>query len=346
MEERINSLSKLGVVLKSVGKMESWKGFDLGLTEEEFEKLKGIVRTVNVFNGWFTSREVEHSFQAWGELLDRENLMNWINRYSTDSASNKTVGIIMAGNIPMVGFHDLLCTYILGQKAKVKLSSDDDKLIPAVLDVLRLFDPALDEKIELIQGKLEGIDAVIATGSNNTSRYFEQYFGKYPNIIRKSRTSIAVLDGNESEEELKGLSEDIFRYYGLGCRNVTKVYVPKGYNLDNIFGGLYDHRFVTDNNKYANNYDYHKAVFLMEKYDVIENGFILLRREESFYSPVGTLNYEEYEDLDEVKKLLNDRSEEIQCVVSKTDISFGQAQKPQLWDYADNVDTIEFLLGL
>lgn len=340
---RINKLSKLGKVMLAIGREESWSGFDLGVTKEEYEMLQVVVNTAKVYNGWFEPREVRRAFEAWGNMLTTANLKQWMNRYEEEVKAPKTIAIIMAGNIPLVGWHDLLAVYLSGHKAKVKLSSDDDKLIPALLRILGLFDESLSEVIEISGTKLTGFDAVIATGSNNTSRYFEQYFSGYPNIIRKNRTSVAVLSGNETEEDLKALADDVFAYFGLGCRNVTKIYMPQGYDINNVFGGLFHWQDIVNNKKYGNNYDYHKAVFLLEGYDVLENGFILMKQDKSLVSPIGTLYYEFYESENELRAALKEREEEIQCTVSKTDIPFGKAQSPQLWDYADGVDTMAFL---
>lgn len=347
LEHRVNALEKLGRILYSVGSNESWGGFDMGVTEEEYLGLSEMTKTVRIFNGWFTEKEVKNSFVAWGSQLTKENLSKWLGKYTLDdTVVDKHVGIIMAGNIPLVGLHDFVCAYVSGVKSKVKLSSDDDKLFPALLNIMNHFDDTIKDRTEIIQAQLKDIDGIIATGSNNTSRYFEQYFGKYPNIIRKNRTSIAIITGEESEEELKGLAEDVFAYYGLGCRNVTKLFLPENYDLNKLFNAFFDFQYVAENNKYANNYDYHKAVFMMEQYDLIENGFLIMKEDQSLHSPIGTLYYEFYLDNKAIESHVKEFQEEIQCVVSSKEIPFGKAQRPELWDYADNVDTIEFLLSL
>ena len=345
--QRVKALDKLGKILSSIGENRNWKGFDLGITENEYNDLEELTRSVRVFNGWFTEKEVKNSFKAWGSQLSLQNIEKWIKSYALeDIQSNKKVGIIMAGNIPLVGFHDYLCCYVAGYKSKIKLSSDDDKLFPALLNILNHFDNTVLERSEIVIAQLKNIDGVIATGSNNSSRYFEQYFGKYPNIIRKSRTSVAIITGTETEEELQGLANDVFAFYGLGCRNVTKVFLPKGYDLDNLFRAFFPFQYVSENNKYANNYDYHKAVFIMEQYDLLENGFLIMKEDQSLHSPIGTLYYEYYSDAKAIQDHLRQFDENIQCIVSKNHIPFGKAQNPELWDYADNVDTIDFLLGL
>lgn len=347
IQKKIKVLMKLGAVMKSIGEQSPWGGFDTGITEEEYELLDLWTAKSKVYNGWFEEKEVRRAFAAWGEALTANNLTKWIGNYCVaPGTQQKTIAIIMAGNIPMVGLHDLLCVYLTGNKALIKLSSDDDKLIPALLNVWSCFDTAIKEDVQIALGKMENFDAVIATGSNNSSRHFEEYFGKYPNIIRKNRTSVAVIDGSESEEELKALADDIFAYYGLGCRNVTKLYLPKGYDLNNIFGALFHYKNVTDNKKYGNNYDYHQAVFLLEQYDILENGFILLKQDAGLTSPIGTLYYDSYEDKDALYENLNTISNQIQCIVASDKVPFGEAQNPQLWDYADGVDTMQFILGL
>ncbi|CAG5079862.1 acyl-CoA reductase [Parvicella tangerina] len=345
-ESKINALVNLGKVMGALGKDIEWEGFDLGITEEEFNSLKRTVNQAKIYNGWFESSEVKRAFRAWGEVLNEENIKKWLGQYELIYTHSKRVAIIMAGNIPLVGLHDLVCVYLSGHQAKVKMSSDDDKLLPALIEVWSLFDDELSKSVQLAGPKIGEFDAVIATGSNNTARHFEQYFGGYPNIIRKNRTSVAVLSGSESDEELKSLADDIFAYFGLGCRNVTKLYLPKGFDLDKVFGGLFHWQDVVNNKKYGNNYDYHKAIFLLEGYDVLENGFVLMKEDEALSSPIGTLYYEFYEDESALRDQLKSKEHEIQCIVSQRDIPFGDAQRPCLWDYADGVDTMEFLKRL
>ncbi|MFT7157123.1 MAG: hypothetical protein ACI8Q1_002138 [Parvicella sp.] len=345
IQDKISVLSKLGKVLLHIGNEDEWTGFEWGITEDEYLSVQGVIGQAKLYNGWFEKREVLRAFTSWGKALTPENLEKWISNYEINDSS-KTVGLILAGNIPLVGFHDMISVYLSGHKSLVKLSTDDSKLIPEIIKIWSLFDVDVFENIKFTLGRMENFDAIIATGSNNTARYFEQYFGSYPHIFRKNRTSVAVITGEETEEELILLGDDIFAYYGLGCRNITKLYVPFSYNLDKVFGAIFPYKNVTDNNKYGNNYDYHKAIFLMEQYDVIENGFILLKEDEGLTSPIGTLYYERYDSLEELKTKLWELEENIQCLVSSTDIPFGKAQHPELWDYADGVDTMEFLSSL
>jgi len=309
---------------------------------------KSEIERAQHYNGWFSEENCVHAFQEWGNTLTNENIETWLNNYDLESNTEKTVALIMAGNIPLVGFHDLLCVLITGNKALVKLSSNDQKLIPLLIDYLIEIEPFFKDRVTFTKEKLENYDAVIATGSNNTARYFEYYFSKKPNIIRKNRNSIAVLNGKETTEELTALGEDIFRYFGLGCRSVSKIYIPKAYKIDIFFKAIYLHKDIINHNKYANNYDYNKAVYLMSEFKILDNGFLILKEEESFGSPIASLFYEYYEDYTTLRKKLESEQDKIQCIVSTSlsegDIPFGKTQKPSLNDYADGVDTIDFLL--
>jgi hypothetical protein len=257
----------------------------------------------------------------------------------------------MAGNVPCVGLHDMLCVLITGHHFVGKVSSKDAGLMQAVIDLLLAIEPSFSSYISLSESRLENFDAVIATGSDNTSRYFEYYFGKYPNIIRKNRHSIAVLSGNETYEELHHLATDIFAYYGLGCRNVSKILVPKDYNLADLLNHFDDYKHLINHNKYANNYEYHRAMYLMNMVEHLDTGFALIKPDESLGSPVGVIYYQHYSNLDGILNYIDTHTEQLQCVVSTIEgipnsIPFGQAQNPLLTDYADGIDTIEFLATL
>jgi hypothetical protein len=313
------------------------------------QNLKEIVARAGHHNGWFTEDNILFSLQQWGDLLTEENLKDWLSKYSFNkNIEPKTVGVVMAGNIPLVGFHDFLCVLLSGNKVLAKLSSNDKILLPYLSNYLMEQAPSLSDKIEFVDGRMENFDAVIATGSNNTSRYFEYYFGNKPNIIRKNRNSVAILTGNESEEELKALGEDIFRYYGLGCRNVSKIYVPKGYDFNGLFNALFHYKDIIHQHKYANNYDYNKAVYLMSQFKILDNGFLVLKEDDSLTSPISALFYSYYDDESTLRKMLQEIEEQIQCVVSAkdSDVNFGDTQKPSVSDYADGIDTMEFLLKL
>ncbi len=301
-------------------------------------------------NNWFTPDNVHFSISSWAEALTEININQWLSEYTFIEKAPKNVGLILAGNIPLVGFHDFLSVLISGNNVLVKTSSKDDYLIKFLAKYLIALDHRFNEKITFVEDKLENYDAVIATGSNNTARYFEYYFKDKPSIIRKSRNSVAVLTGNETPEEMTLLSEDVFRYFGLGCRNVSKIFVPKNYNFDAFFNGMYAQKDVIYYEKYANNYDYNKAVFLMSNFQLLDNEFLTIKEDISHASPISSVFYEYYEDINEVKTRLQQDAEMIQCVVSNGSIEnsvyFGNTQKPNLWDYADNVDTRQFLINL
>ncbi len=335
LNQRINAFVDLG---KFLGKIES---------ENEFES---ILRKAEAENGWFTQENIKFALKNWGDALSKENLQRWISKYKIEDIEPKTVAIIMAGNIPLVGFHDFLSVLISGNKVLAKLSSNDKTLLPFLSEYLISVEPEFKNYIEFTDGKLENFDAIIATGSNNTARYFEYYFGKYPNIIRKNRNSAAILTGNETEEELKNLADDIFTYFGLGCRNVSKLYIPENYDFEAFFKGMFSWKEIIHNHKYINNYDYNKAVYLMDSFPLLDNEFMLLKEDTAFSSPISVVFYEKYNSLEDLSKELEEQSENIQCIVSKAginnEIPFGKAQNPELWDYADGIDTIEFLLKL
>jgi hypothetical protein len=301
-------------------------------------------------NNWFTPDNVHFSISSWAEALTENNLNHWLSSYSFVNTNPKNVGLILAGNIPLVGFHDFVSVLVSGHNVLVKTSSKDDYLIKFLAKYLIALDERFKDKITFVEGKLEGFDAVIATGSTNTSRYFEFYFKDKPSIIRKSRNSIAVLTGKETPEQMTLLSEDVFRYFGLGCRNVSKLFVPKNYNFDAFFNGMFAQKDVIYYEKYANNYDYNKAVFLMSNFQLLDNEFLTIKEDTSHASPISSVFYEYYEDVNEIKERLQQDAEIIQCVVSNgiidNSVYFGETQKPKLWDYADNVDTLAFLNNL
>jgi len=315
-----------------------------------FDNFITLIELSQSHNGWFTPEQVYYAIQSWAEALSEENLNLWLSKYNFSEVKTKTVGLILAGNIPLVGFHDFLSVLISGHKVLVKTSSNDQYLIKFLAQYIIAINPEIENYITFTEGKLEGFDAVIATGSNNTARYFEYYFKNKPSIIRKNRNSVAVLTGTETHEELVNLGEDIFRYFGLGCRNVSKLFIPKGYNFEAFFKAMYEQRDVIYYEKYANNYDYNKAVFLMSKFQLLDNEFLIIKEDSSYASPISSVFYEYYDTIEEIQKQLDNDADQIQCIVSSNNIEksipFGQTQKPNLWDYADNVDTLEFLLKI
>ncbi len=311
-------------------------------------ELEQIVSSAKHHNRWFTEDNMLFALNSWSKQLTEDRLNKWLSRYDLSKNKQKKVAIIMAGNIPLVGFHDFLAALITGNSVLAKLSSSDTRILPFIARYLMHHEPYFENKIEFIEGRLEDFDVVIATGSNNTSRYFEHYFGKYPNIIRRNRNSVAVLTGKETKEQLTALGKDIFRYYGLGCRSVSKLFVPDGYDFDFFFKAIYEYHTITDSIKYANNYDYNKAVYLMSDFKLLDNGFLILKEDKSYSSPIASLFYECYGTLNEIKQKLTIDSEQLQCIVSdgvfQYEIAFGETQEPSLSDYADGVDTVEFLL--
>ncbi|MGB7784861.1 MAG: acyl-CoA reductase [Salinimicrobium sp.] len=350
IQERKEKLEILGKFLGQFTTAGIEKKEGIPHNDPYFELVKQKAEAAIHHNGWFNLENVLFSMQQWSKALTAENLDQWLSSYHLENITPKTVGIIMAGNIPLVGFHDFLSVIISGHKALVKLSSNDQVLLPVIADYLTTIAPEWKASVEFVKDtgrKMEKFDAVIATGSNNTARYFEYYFKDKPSIIRKNRNSVAILTGKETEEELNALAEDIFRYYGLGCRNVSKLYVPQDYDFDAFFKAMYSWNSIINQDKYANNYDYNKAVYLMSMFKLLENGFLILKEDKSFGSPIGTLFYERYSDLDSLKQELQAQKEQIQCVVSRdlfeNEVDFGKTQEPKLWDYADNVDTLEFL---
>tara|TARA_B100000508_G_scaffold118450_1_gene98541 strand:- start:55457 stop:56509 length:1053 start_codon:yes stop_codon:yes gene_type:complete len=340
----IKTLSVLGEAMVLWGENKPKESFNKFVAEPYFDQMNSIIQSEQHHNGWFTPENVRESLLNLGLLLTEENLSNWINEYNF-KGGGKRVGLIMAGNIPLVGFHDFISTLLSGNDAIVKLSSDDKRLLPELISILQDLQPELKDRIEIVE-KLTKVDAVIATGSNNSARYFEKYFGHLPNIIRMNRTSVAVLTGDESEEELKELGKDIFTYYGLGCRNVSHLLLPKDFDLDRIFSSIIDYGEIINHNKYANNYDYYKAIYLMNREEILENGFVLTRESDELFAPIAVLHYQRYTDKNEVDKFLSKHKGEIQAVVGRENIPFGKAQSPRINDYADGVDTMAFLSEL
>jgi len=302
-----------------------------------------------LYNNWFTIDMQMQAINAWARLLSQQNLENWLKPYQlTEPNSPKTVAIIMAGNIPMVGFHDLLSVLITGNIALVKLASDDSKLMKWVIEQIIEIEPSFQNFIRFAEDyQLKDFDAVIATGSNNSNRYFEYYFRNKPNLLRKNRKSLAVLTGEESSEELEALADDVFMYFGMGCRNVSKLLVPKGYNLEPMFIAFEKYKDIIHHNKYANNYTYHKALFLMNQDPHLDNNFLIVKQDDSLDSPLSVLMFSIYESTADILAFLDLHKDHIQCVVGNTPesgrIPFGKSQQPELWDYADGVDTIKFL---
>ncbi|MBC9797075.1 acyl-CoA reductase [Sinomicrobium weinanense] len=350
LDKNITAFVKLGNFLIQFSDKENNKREGVEHNELFYDGFCHQLQLAREHNGWFTKDNLAFALGQWSRALSRENLTHWLSAYKTSPASSKRVAVIMAGNIPLVGFHDFMSVLLCGHSVIVKQSSNDRHLLPYLAKYLEYAEPSFKGKIAFTEDKLEEFDAVIATGSDNTSRYFEYYFSKKPNIIRKNRNSVAVITGKETEEQLAALGEDIFRYFGLGCRNVSKLFVPENYDFDPFFKAIYSFRDILEVQKYTNNYDYNKAVYLMSLFKLRENGFLMLKEDKNYSSPIATLFYETYSDSESLQKKLTEDSEKIQCVVasgfSDNEVAFGKTQKPELWDYADGVDTVEFLLKI
>jgi len=359
LNERLNILEKLGQALG-----HSSDDIDM-LCQSAFQK-----------NNWFTPENIKFAAKVWAETLTKENLLQWVSHYPNLHSSPLSFGegpglrriaVINAGNIPFAGMHDLLSVFISGHQYIGKNSSDDPYLMPYIVDHLVSIDGRLKDHFEFAD-RLVGtdinfkpqssnrkpFDAIIATGSNNSAHYFEYYFRDYPHIIRRNRNAVAVLTGKETNEELQLLGEDIFRYFGLGCRNVSKLYVPKGYDFNNFFEAIYSFSPLMQHNKYMNNFDYNNTILLMNKIPFLQNGFLIIREEKQIASPISVLHYEHYHDTEQLSKNLDEMQEQIQCVVTNEEmvfktvlhdrvVSLGEAQHPSLGDYADGVDTVKFL---
>ncbi|MFM1888072.1 MAG: hypothetical protein RL501_359 [Bacteroidota bacterium] len=315
------------------------------------KSLGPLITQTTAKNGWFTADQIAFSLRHWGSLLQEKPLNDWVGSIAFQESTSTTVLIIAAGNIPLVGFHDILVTYLSGHKCVIKPASNDPILTPYFVHRLAELDPTCTERLYITQEIVGAFDAVIATGSDNSARYFNHYFGSKPNLIRRNRYSCAVLTGAETQEELALLGEDIFRYFGLGCRSVSKLWVPEGYDFSKFFHGIYPWADIINHHKYANNYEYNKAVYMMSTIPLWDNGFLLLKSDDrTSGSPIGTLNYQTYTSLEQVNRALRDQKDQLQCIVGPKDIphslGFGLTQRPLLHEYADGIDPINFVLSL
>ncbi len=318
------------------------------------EKFNQLISKEKDHNAWFTPENVRFALGSLADALKEEQFRQWLSAYDLkgkDPERILNIGVIMAGNIPLVGFHDFISVIFSGHRLTAKLSAKDDRLFPVILEMLIFLNPAFGTIVHFEDGPLKDPGAVIATGSNNTARYFNYYFGKYPHIIRKNRNAVAVLDGSETSFELENLGVDIFTYFGLGCRNVSKIYVPDNYEIPHLLNHLGHYAYLANHHKYANNYEYYRAVHLLNQENFYDTGFLVVREDSSYSSPVGSLHFETYRSQDTLRKRLAQDRDQLQCIVARHDITqdrlgFGQTQTPMLRDYADNVDTMKFLLNL
>lgn len=339
LTERIDLLAELGEYLRSPA-----------LPDE----LEAIIRQSKVENQWFTEENTRAALRAIAEnFLQKDALTAWASRYpiADDPHPTRTIGLVMAGNIPLVGFHDWLCVFVAGHQAKVKLSDKDKRLLPFLVKKMGEWAFESWSRTEFLDDaqKLNGFDAVIATGSNNSARYFEQYFGKYPHLIRRNRNSVAVLDGIETMADLYALGADILSYFGLGCRNVSKLYVPRGYDFQNLLEATHEYRDIVLHDKYKNNFDYNFTLFILNRMPHLNNGCLLLREDPSLTARIASLHYEFYDSKEQLAADLTARRDEIQCLVAHAPVpgfevvSFGKSQSPGLMDYPDGVDVMAFL---
>lgn len=330
LQERIQLLARLGEYM--LNKEEEW----LSVQDRAYRE-----------NAWFIPEFIEKAVtQIATRFLQPELLLDWARKYEipNDLTNSKNVGIVMAGNIPLVGFHDFLSVFVSGHSMTIKTSSKDEFLIKHLIKKLYEWENTIQNQVSFAE-QLKGCDAYIATGSNNSGRYFDYYFGKYPNIIRRNRTSVAILDGTETEKELELLADDIQLYFGLGCRNITQLHVPEGYDFIPLLDTLKNYAYLIDYHKYKHNYDYHLALLIMGNKYYMNNDSIILTENSSPFSPVSQVHYRFYTDKQQREEEL-DGNQDIQCIVGKKHVPFGQAQFPGLMDYADGVDTMAFLKSL
>jgi len=352
ISQRIEAFESLGQFLEQFKTSETSQT-NHPLNKQFYTEFNNLIENAYLENAWFTPAHVRNSIQGICSFLDIDKLKEWTNQYPiSEESTNKRIAVIMAGNIPMVGFHDMLSVLISGHQFIGKLSSKDNRLLDFITRILTEINSDFKTLISFKSERLNGnqdFDAIIATGSNNSARYFEAYFSKYPHIIRRNRNSVALISGHETEEELYNLGQDVFLYFGLGCRNVSKLYIPENYDITKILDAWQEYATSVDHNKYANNHDYQRSLYLMNAIKHYDNGFLLMKEDVAFSSPIAVLHYEHYKSMEQVHSHLKENSESIQCIVGQKEegcIPFGKAQEPELNDYADNIDTMAFLCQL
>jgi hypothetical protein len=332
LKERISLFSSLGNLI----------------ADKDNPKIIKSFHRIKTSNPWFTDENISLSLSSVSKMLNEEALIDWTSKYDFKPTINeKKVFIIMAGNLPLVGFHDFLSVLISGNVAVVKLSSKDNILPRILIELMISIDSRISDFFNIVDNIIDlNVDAVIATGSDNSSKYFDYYFKGFKSIIRKNRRSLAILDGSETESQLESLADDVFSYFGLGCRSVSKIYIPVDYDLNKLFKSFFKYNTIINHIKYANNYDYNKTIYLMNKENLLDNGFVIFKEDQSIQSPVATIFYEYYNSRDNLNNYIKSNRNLFQCIVSNEDIPFGQSQFPKLTDYADQKDTIEFLLSI
>lgn len=353
-QKRSNALIRLGEVLDTIAGDVQHGRTDRGYQNAMHIDFTRAISMAPQKNPWFTMENILYAMDANARMLSPEKVHSWTAYYDADKITRehmRNVGVISAGNIPFVGLHDVLCTLMSGHRLILRPSGNDAGLHQAILDLLVRIEPDLKSRIEIHESRLTGFDAVIATGSNNTLRYFDHYFRDYPHVFRKNRSGAAILKGDETDDDLKDLADDVFRYYGLGCRNVSFLLLPGGFDTDRLFGNFLGWSRVQENHKYVNNYQYYRTLYLLNREKFLDNGFVMLKEDEHVHSPLSVLHYGYYQDIPSVQAFLGNNAWEIQCVVSHMDgiperVPFGRSQYPELWDYADGIDTMDFLLNL
>jgi len=335
LKTRLQAFEKLGEYLQNI-------------PTDELQMLQSHARAKN---NWFTAESIQQALAGIQTYLNPTDLQNWVAKYpQIEHTKPQKVAVVMASNIPAVGFHDFLSVLMAGHQLLARPSSEDEVILKKIAQILIQIEPQFAEYIEFVE-RINAATAIIATGSDNTARYFEYYFAKKPHIIRKNRVSVGILNGLETSEDFKNLGKDIFTYFGLGCRNVAKLYVPENYVFNSFFEGIQEFEFVQNHNKYFNNYEYNKSIYLLKPIKHFDNGFLLLSESSEIASSVACMYYEIYRNEQDLVEKLAHYQEKIQCVVSKDgswkgSYAFGGAQSPRLWDYADNVDTMEFLSSI
>ncbi len=352
IHQRAQAFIELGNFLDSYLRRVTTDPVELPETGGDDRILSGAIRSAIESNPWFILPHVIGSLEAIAASLAENEIGSFTGNYAPgikDTDLPVTIGVIMAGNVPLVGFHDFFCVVLSGNRFVGKLSSEDSHLLPALAVLMTAWFPELQDQIHFTRGMLSGFDAIIATGSDNTSRYFDYYFGKYPNIIRKHRNSVAVLNGTETSGDLEALGSDVFSYFGRGCRNVSKLFLPENYPIENLSAVWLPFSYVMDHHKYRNNYDYCKSIFTVSYIPYIDLGMILVKKDPSSNSPLAVLHVAEYRSIAEVSDLLRQDRDRIQCIISADPsldqrIPFGKAQQPSLSDFADHIDTMEFLI--
>ncbi|WP_185855954.1 acyl-CoA reductase [Blattabacterium cuenoti] len=347
----IEVFDKLGCFLREFKKFYEKEKKTSSPFTKFFYPFQNLIEKIPLKNSWFRRKDLLITIGHWGDLLQKDKIESWIKKYYFESfpKKKKTVLVVMPGNIPMVGFHDFLCVLLSRHRILIKLSEEDNLLLPFLCKIIIDINPLLEKEIKFTKNIFkEEFSYVIATGSHNTSRYFEYYFRKYPMILRKSRTSIAIIQGNEKKQNLMLLNRDIFTYSGKGCRSVGKIFIPYNYDLNLILEKSYPFEYIKKNKKYIDNYNYYLSIYTMNKIPLIKNSLVLFKEEKNYHSPISVVYYEFYKNLNHLKSSIQKNKEHLQCIIANdifsNEVAFGNAQFPKLEDYADNIDTIQFLL--